>query len=272
MKRTLAGLAAAILLPAGIVAALGTPAAAAPAAPAAAPTANAASPAMLTALQRDLRLTEAQARARISTDSNASRIELKLRKQLGKAFAGAWLTADATSFVVAVTDSRRAAEVTAAGATPKVVARGRRHPRRGQGRPRPAPPPRPRPRPCRAGTSTCTTNTVVVLARGGTAAARAFIRASGVDRRGRPGGRLHRDPAAAVRRPRRRRLLHRRRALLGRLLGQRRLRHRRPLRHPGHRDPGLQPGRAGHLPGLLVPGQRLRLGRGRTATGPRSRG
>ena len=123
MKRTLAGLAAAILLPAGIVAALGTPAAAAPAAPAAAPTANAASPAMLAALQRDLGLTETQARARIATDSNASRTELKLRKQLGTAFAGAWLTADATSFVVAVTDARRAAEVTAAGATPKVVAR-----------------------------------------------------------------------------------------------------------------------------------------------------
>ncbi len=179
MKRTLAGLAAAILLPAGIVAALGTPAAAAPAAPAAAPTANAASPAMLTALQRDLRLTEAQARARISTDSNASRIELKLRKQLGKAFAGAWLTADATSFVVAVTDSRRAAEVTAAGATPKVVARDAATldaVKAGLDRAAAKAPAASVP----GWYVDVQTNSVVVLARGGTAAARAFIRASGV--------------------------------------------------------------------------------------------
>src|SRR5918995_1013967 len=89
MKRTLAGLAAATLLPAGIVAALGTPAAAAPAAPTAtAPTATAASPDMLAALQRDLGLTADGARERIATDLAASRTELRLRKQLGKAFAG----------------------------------------------------------------------------------------------------------------------------------------------------------------------------------------
>ena len=59
---------------------------------------------MLDALQRDLGLTTAEARTRIAKDAAASSIELKLRKQLGKAYAGAWLTADAKSFVVAVTD------------------------------------------------------------------------------------------------------------------------------------------------------------------------
>jgi streptogrisin C len=179
MKRTLAGIAAAILLPAGIVAALGTPAAAAPAAPAAtAPTADAASPEMLTALQRDLGLTATQARQRIASDLAATRTELRLRKQLGKAFAGAWITAD--SLVVAISDASRTAEVRAAGATARVVARnGASLDAVKAGLDRAAK---------RAPAASVPgwfvdvkTNTVVVLARGGTADARAFIRAAGVD-------------------------------------------------------------------------------------------
>ncbi len=179
MKRTLAGIAAAILLPAGIVAALGTPAAAAPAAPAAtAPTADAASPEMLAALQRDLGLTATQARQRIASDLAATRTELRLRKQLGKAFAGAWVTAD--SLVVAISDASRAAEVRAAGATARVVARnGASLDAVKAGLDRAAK---------RAPAASVPgwfvdvkTNTVVVLARGGTADARAFIRAAGVD-------------------------------------------------------------------------------------------
>jgi streptogrisin C len=180
MKRTLAGLAAATLLSAGIVAVLGTPAAAGPAAPTStAPSAEAASPAMLDALQRDLGLTAGQARERIATDATASRTELRLRKQLGSAFAGAWLTADAQSFVVAVTDARRAAEVTAAGATPRVVSRSAATLdaiKAGLDRAAARAPAKSVP----GWYVDVKTNSVVVLARGGTAAARAFIKASGV--------------------------------------------------------------------------------------------
>lgn len=179
MKRTLAGLAAATLLSAGIVAVLGSPAAAGPAASSSAPSAVAASPAMLDALQRDLGLTAAQARQRIATDTAASSIELKLRKQLGKAYAGAWLSADAKSFVVAVTDSRRAAEVRAAGATPTVVSRSGATldaVKAGLDRAAAKAPARSVP----GWYVDVRTNSVVVLASGGTAAARAFIRSSGV--------------------------------------------------------------------------------------------
>jgi streptogrisin C len=184
MKRTLAGLAAATLLPAGIVAVLSTPASAGPApaatsAGSAASAAEAASPAMLAALQRDLGLTAGQARDRIARDVAASTTELKLRKQLGTAFAGAWLTADAKSFVVAVTDARRAAEVRAAGAIPTVVTRSAaaldtvkaRLDRAAAKAPAASVP---------GWYVDVKTNSVVVLARGGTAAARAFVAASGV--------------------------------------------------------------------------------------------
>lgn len=178
MKRTLAGLAAAILLPAGIVAALGTPAAAAPATPArTAPTADAASPEMLAALQRDLGLTATQARERIASDLAATATELRLRKQLGKAYAGAWVTGK--SLVVAVSDANRAAEVRAAGATAQVVARsgaGLDAVKTGLDRAAKNAPAK-----SVAGWYVdVRANSVVVLARGGTADARAFVRAAGV--------------------------------------------------------------------------------------------
>jgi len=179
MKRTLAGLAAAILLPAGIVAALAAPAAAGPAPAAPTATADAASPAMLAALQRDLGLTAAQARERITRDAAATATELKLRKQLGTAFAGAWLTADASSLVVAVSDARRTAEVTAAGATPTVVSRSAAQldaVKAGLDRAAAHAPAASVP----GWYVDVRTNSVVVLARGGTAAASAFVRASGV--------------------------------------------------------------------------------------------
>jgi len=178
MKQALAGFAAATLLSAGIVAVLGTPAAAGPA-PTSPAAADAASPAMLDALQRDLGLTAAQARERIARDAAATAIELKLRKQLGTAFAGAWLTDGAGSFVVAVTDSRRAAEVRAAGATPTVVTRSAATldaVKAGLDRAATRAPAASVP----GWYVDVRTNSVVVLARGGTAAARAFVAASGV--------------------------------------------------------------------------------------------
>ncbi|GGL10176.1 S1 family peptidase [Mangrovihabitans endophyticus] len=180
MNRTFASAAAVILLPAGIAATLAAaPASAEPPSAPSAPAGKAASPAMLDAMQRDLGLTAAQARARIARDDSAGLTELKLRKSLGSAFAGAWLTADATSFVVAVTDPAKAAEVRAAGATPKVVARSAGKLDAVKDRLDKA-----------AGKAPDTvpgwyvdtkTNTVVVLARGGNAAAKSFVKASGVD-------------------------------------------------------------------------------------------
>src|SRR5688500_2596672 len=180
MKRTLAGLAAAILLPAGIAVAAAAPAAAAPPPAPDTAAAQAASPAMLAAMQRDLGLTADQARTRLAKDDAASRTELRLRKTLGAAFAGAWLTDGAAQFVVAVTDARQAAKVTAAGATPKVVARSERGLDAVKARLDAAA--------AKAPAASVPgwyvdvrSNTVVVLAKGGTAAAKAFVKASGAD-------------------------------------------------------------------------------------------
>ncbi|BCB90458.1 S1 family peptidase [Phytohabitans suffuscus] len=121
MKRRLAILAAAVLLPVGAVALPSAPAVAAPGP--GVPPAGAASAQMLGAMQRDLGLTADQARARIAREDDASRTDARLRKELGAAYGGAYLTAGATSLVVGVTSQAQAAKVTAAGATAKVVAR-----------------------------------------------------------------------------------------------------------------------------------------------------
>jgi streptogrisin C len=87
------------------------------------PSAPSASPQLLAALQRDLHLTAEQAKARLAADDKASRVESKLRGDLGARFAGAWLAPDGNQIVVGVTDQGTAAKVRAAGATPKVVTR-----------------------------------------------------------------------------------------------------------------------------------------------------
>ncbi|GAA4710750.1 S1 family peptidase [Phytohabitans rumicis] len=120
MKGRLAALAAGILLPVGVLAA---PAGAAPDPGTAPATADAASPAMLSALARDLGLTATEARARLAREDVAGRADAQLRKDLGAAYAGGWLTDGASTLVVGVTDAGQAARVRAAGATPKVVAR-----------------------------------------------------------------------------------------------------------------------------------------------------
>jgi streptogrisin C len=87
------------------------------------PTAEPVPPGMLGALQRDLRLTPDQARARFSTEQRASRIEKNLRPRLGAKYAGAWVTPDATAVVVATTDAAAAPDITSQGAVPQVVTR-----------------------------------------------------------------------------------------------------------------------------------------------------
>jgi streptogrisin C len=135
---------------------------------------------MLSALQRDLGLTADAARARLGREDAASRADAALRKQLGKAYGGAWLSADAGALTVAVTDAAQAAKVRAAGAQAKVVTRSaaaldsvKAGLDRGAAKAAPAAVP--------GWYVDVASNTVVVLARD-TAAAAAFVAGAGVDR------------------------------------------------------------------------------------------
>ena len=74
-------------------------------------------------MQRDLKVTAEQARARLVRADWASRLDPLLRSRLGRAYAGSWLAADGIELVVAVTDRRHEGLVRASGATPRLVAR-----------------------------------------------------------------------------------------------------------------------------------------------------
>ncbi|MEV0731319.1 S1 family peptidase [Polymorphospora sp. NPDC050346] len=117
MRRTLATAVALTVATGGLttVLAIGGPASAAPTPAADVPAG------MLAAMERDLGLTESQARQRIADEAVAAKTEQQLRKQLGAGFAGAWV--DNSALVVAVTSERDAAAVRATGATAKVVDR-----------------------------------------------------------------------------------------------------------------------------------------------------
>jgi streptogrisin C len=124
MKRTLAvTLTASVVLPVGLIAAVALPAAAEPA-PLADPGNAAVSTHMIDALSRDLGISAADARTRLAREAKAARTDASLKATLGAAYAGAWLSADAATLTVAVTDSAKAATVRAAGATASVVTRG----------------------------------------------------------------------------------------------------------------------------------------------------
>nr|MDT0657522.1 S1 family peptidase [Micromonospora sp. DSM 115978] len=183
MKRRLAAVAAVILLPAGAVAAVALPALAAPDTTLAAATpagADAASPQMLAAMQRDLGLSADQAKDRIARDDKASRTDVELRKALGSAYAGSWLAPDAAGLTVAVTDAAAAAKVRAAGAQVELVSRGAGQldgikaslDRAAAKAPATSVP---------GWYVDVASNTVVVLAKGNAAAAKAFVKASGAD-------------------------------------------------------------------------------------------
>jgi streptogrisin C len=83
--------------------------------------AGSADPSMIAAMERDLHLGSAQAKALPAKELAAGRTERDLRAALGTRFGGAWLTAGAATLVVAVTDPASADRVRAAGAEPKVV-------------------------------------------------------------------------------------------------------------------------------------------------------
>ena len=75
------------------------------------------------ALQRDLGLTAEQSRVRQAHEAAAPVVEQQLRATLGDRFAGAWFAPAEGRLIVGVVNSRDAAAVRAAGATPVVVAR-----------------------------------------------------------------------------------------------------------------------------------------------------
>jgi streptogrisin C len=80
-------------------------------------------PAVFSALQRDLHLTPAQARDRLTLDSRAATTQQVLRKTLGAGYGGTWVTADGRSVAVGVTDLVQQKAVLNLGATPVLVGR-----------------------------------------------------------------------------------------------------------------------------------------------------
>jgi streptogrisin C len=81
------------------------------------------SPEIVSAMQRDLGLTEEQVHRRLAFEAKAPGLEKSLRQQLGAKFGGAWLDADGGQLVVGVTDEASAERVRLAGARPQRVTR-----------------------------------------------------------------------------------------------------------------------------------------------------
>ncbi|MBB5939867.1 S1 family peptidase [Streptomyces zagrosensis] len=81
----------------------------------------AASPAALSALQRDLGLSEEAAISRLAAESRAGDVDRRIRERLGESLGGTWYDARGEKLVVAITDPADAAAVRAAGATPQRV-------------------------------------------------------------------------------------------------------------------------------------------------------
>lgn len=90
---------------------------------AAVPAATSASPEVISQMQRDLGLSEAQVQRRLAFEEAASRIEGTLKTELGHRFGGAWLNEDGTQLIVGITHEADAALVRNAGASPQRVAR-----------------------------------------------------------------------------------------------------------------------------------------------------
>ncbi|MFJ9258828.1 S1 family peptidase [Streptomyces bacillaris] len=80
-----------------------------------------ASAALLSAMQRDLGLTEAQARTRLAEEKAATVLEPKAQRAAGAAYGGSWFDAKTGKLTVAVTDAGKAAAVRAAGAQTRIV-------------------------------------------------------------------------------------------------------------------------------------------------------
>jgi len=79
--------------------------------------------AMFDAMQRDLGLSPDAASARITLENRAAATGAALTSRLGSSFAGSWFDAATGKLVVATTDAARLQDITASGATGRLVAR-----------------------------------------------------------------------------------------------------------------------------------------------------
>ncbi|WNG41605.1 S1 family peptidase [Archangium violaceum] len=89
----------------------------------AAPKAASASPELMSQMQHDFGLTEAQVQRRLTFEAAAPHIESTLKAELGNRFGGAWLNKDGTQLIVGVTHEADADLVRSAGAEPQRVSR-----------------------------------------------------------------------------------------------------------------------------------------------------
>ncbi|MEU0159570.1 S1 family peptidase [Streptomyces sp. NPDC006261] len=103
---------------------LGAWTAAGPSTASAAPAGSAelpASAALLSAMQRDLGLTEGQARTRLAQERAATALQPQAQRAAGSAYGGSWFDPATGELTVAVTDAGKAGAVRAAGAQTRVV-------------------------------------------------------------------------------------------------------------------------------------------------------
>jgi streptogrisin C len=84
---------------------------------------EAANPGLMAAMKRDLGLDAPAARALVAQQEAAANTENSLRTALGDSFGGAYFDRAAGKLVVGVTDSAKLGQVTATGATARLVAR-----------------------------------------------------------------------------------------------------------------------------------------------------
>ncbi|WP_434588497.1 S1 family peptidase [Streptomyces sp. A5-4] len=80
-----------------------------------------ASTGLLSAMQRDLGLTQSQAKARLKAEKTATALEGDARRAAGASYGGSWFDADSGKLTVAVNGAERADDVRATGATVRLV-------------------------------------------------------------------------------------------------------------------------------------------------------
>lgn len=80
-----------------------------------------ASAGLLAAMQKDLGLTESQARARLSAEKSATAIQPDAQRAAGASYGGSWFDPSTGGLTVAVTSEKQAAAVRATGAAVRLV-------------------------------------------------------------------------------------------------------------------------------------------------------
>ncbi|MFE7400032.1 S1 family peptidase [Streptomyces sp. NPDC057557] len=85
-----------------------------------------ASAGLISAMRRDLGLTESQVRARLAAEKRATAVQDKAQRVAGSSYAGSWFDPATGKLTVAVTDDKRAGAVGAAGASVRLVSHSAR--------------------------------------------------------------------------------------------------------------------------------------------------